>query len=100
MSAIDNNTTTVLNYVEKLTEDLGILQDQNLRFVFDQGEIKFHSAYKRKREQLHPAGLRFKIRFRIKAVKFMSISKRLVKLISEQFLLISVVLNRKIRLFI
>ena len=50
MSAIDNNTTTVLNYVEKLTEDLGILQDQNLRFVFDQGEIKFHSSYKRKRE--------------------------------------------------
>lgn len=46
MSAIDNSTT-VLNYVEKLTEDLGVLQDQNVRFVFDQGEIKFLS-YKRK----------------------------------------------------
>lgn len=35
---------TLLNYVEDLTEDLGILQGQleNLRFIFDQGEFKLH----------------------------------------------------------
>lgn len=38
------NGTTLLNYVKKLTEDLGILPaDQNVRFTFDKGEIKLHT---------------------------------------------------------
>lgn len=28
------------NYIEKLTEDLGVFQEENVRFVFDQGKLK------------------------------------------------------------
>lgn len=38
-----SSDTMLLNYVEELIQDLGILQDQNVRFVFDQGEIKLHT---------------------------------------------------------
>lgn len=42
-SGIASSDTMLLNYVEELIQDLGILQDQNVRFVFDQGEIKLHT---------------------------------------------------------
>ena len=28
------------NYIEKLTQDLGVFQEENVRFVFDQGKLK------------------------------------------------------------
>ena len=28
------------NYMDKLTQDLGIFQEENVRFVFDQGTLK------------------------------------------------------------
>ena len=39
-SSGDRRYGNLTNYIEKLTQDLGVFQEENVRFVFDQGTLK------------------------------------------------------------